>query len=620
MATVALGPGAKRAAARGAGATASTVSPAYDREFELPTRPLDWNLIRWLFAYTRPHASKRNRLLLLVVVRSIQLPLLAWSIGRIINGPIAGHSLAGLAWGVMGFLALSAFTQVVFHFRQRYALELGEAVVHDLRNDIFSHLQRLQLGFFNDVKIGRIISRVTSDAEAVRAGVQDVLFASLVGLGQMLIAGVLMAFCDPVLFGIVLAIAPILWGMNHYFRQKLARLHREVQESFSRVTSSLAESVQGIQVIQGFVRQETNTRLFRQLVADHSRYNFQAARGAGFFVPLLEFNSQLFLALLLVVGGQRALCGQSVMPLGDLIQFLFLANVFFQPIQTLGDQYNQALVSMAGAERVRALLETKPQWLDPPRARPLPCIQGRVEFEHVSFGYDPKRPVLHDIHFAAEPGQRIALVGHTGSGKTSLVNLIAKFYLPDKGRILIDGHDLRDIQTESLRRQLGVVLQQNFLFSGTVVENIRLGRPRATDEEVLRAAETLGCLDLLEALPEGLQTQVGEGGCRLSLGQRQLVCFTRALLADPRILILDEATSSIDVFTEYRIQQSLARLCAGRTTFIVAHRLSTIRSADQVLVLSEGRIVEGGRHADLLAQGGAYARLHREFVAASKAA
>jgi ATP-binding cassette subfamily B protein len=520
----------------------------------------------------------------------------------------------------MGFLALSAFTQVVFHFRQRYALELGEAVVHDLRNDIFSHLQRLQLGFFNDVKIGRIISRVTSDAEAVRAGVQDVLFASLVGLGQMLIAGVLMAFCDPVLFGIVLAIAPILWGMNHYFRQKLARLHREVQESFSRVTSSLAESVQGIQVIQGFVRQETNTRLFRQLVADHSRYNFQAARGAGFFVPLLEFNSQLFLALLLVVGGQRALCGQSVMSLGDLIQFLFLANVFFQPIQTLGDQYNQALVSMAGAERVRALLETKPQWVDPPRARPLPCIQGRVEFEHVSFGYDPKRPVLHDIHFAAEPGQRIALVGHTGSGKTSLVNLIAKFYLPDKGRILIDGHDLRDIQTESLRRQLGVVLQQNFLFSGTVMENIRLGRPRATDEEVLRAAETLGCLDLLEALPEGLQTQVGEGGCRLSLGQRQLVCFTRALLADPRILILDEATSSIDVFTEYRIQQSLARLCAGRTTFIVAHRLSTIRSADQVLVLSEGRIVEGGRHADLLAQGGAYARLQREFVAASKAA
>ena len=279
---------------------------------------------------------------------------------------------------------------------------------------------------------------------------------------------------------------------------------------------------------------------------------------------------------------------------------MFLANIFFQPIQTLGDQYNQALLTMAGAERVRRFLATEPDWVDRPAARPLERIAGRVTFERVSFAYDGERMVLEDISFTAEAGHSVALVGHTGSGKSSIVNLIAKFYLPSRGRVLVDGHDIQDIATDSLHRQLGIVTQQNFLFTGTVADNIRFAQPSASDDRIAAAVERLGCLDVIDSLPRGFHTEVGECGRNLSLGQRQLVCFARAMLADPAILILDEATSAIDVFTEFRIQQGIARLTRGRTSFIVAHRLSTIRDADMVLVLEHGRIIRRGCPAEII--------------------
>jgi ATP-binding cassette subfamily B protein len=299
---------------------------------------------------------------------------------------------------------------------------------------------------------------------------------------------------------------------------------------------------------------------------------------------------------------------------GNLILFFFLSNQFFHPIQVLGNMYNSALTAMAGAERVFHLLDTPPAWQDPPDAQPLPTIEGRVEFQGVSFSYDPGKPVLHDVSFTATPGQLVALVGHTGSGKSTIANLIAKFYQPDSGQILIDGHDLAHTVSASLHRQLGIVWQQNFLFTGTVLDNIRIGRPEATDDECRQACRDLGCLDLLEALPQGLSTLVGERGIGLSLGQRQLVCFARAMAAHPRIVILDEATSSVDTLTEHRVQQALERLLAGRTSFVVAHRLSTIRHADLVLVLADGRIVERGTHTSLLAAGGVYAGLYRQFT------
>jgi ATP-binding cassette subfamily B protein len=283
----------------------------------------------------------------------------------------------------------------------------------------------------------------------------------------------------------------------------------------------------------------------------------------------------------------------------------------------LGNQYNQAMTAMAGAERLFGLLDTPPEWSDPPDAIELPALSGRIELEHVTFGYDPERPVLHDVSFVAEPGQTIAFVGHTGSGKTSIINLIAKFYLPTSGRVLVDGHDITRVSQDSLHRQMGIVLQQNFLFHGTVADNIRVGKPDAAFEEVVRAVRQLDCLDLLASLPRGFDTQVGERGVTLSVGQRQLICFARALLADPRILILDEATSSIDSQTESRLQAALRVLLAGRTSFVVAHRLSTIRHADQVLVLDHGRIVERGCHDELLRQGGVYASLYRRFAQAT---
>lgn len=618
MSTTTIRPGTRRARP-GKAASKTELRPEPDADLEAKTRPLSFDLVRWIFGYTRPHAFKRNLLVGLTVVRAIQLPVLAWMLGWVIEGPIRHGSTSSLFGGVAALFAMAMFTHLTYHFRQRLALELGEAVIHDLRNDLFSHLQRMPMRFFNETKLGRLISRVSSDADSVRAGVQDVLFCGVVAMGQMCVAALLMFVADPVLFLIVAAMGPGIWAINVYFRKRLSVAYRNVQESFSRVTSTVAESIQGVHVIQGSVREKAKSDDFRELVTDHAEYNMQVARGAGAFLPVLEINSQCFLAGLLVIGGYRVLNPALEMPLGSLLQFLFLANIFFGPIQSLGDLYNQTLAAMAGAERVRRLLETEPESMDSPGAKPLAELRGHVRFENVSFGYDPERPVLHRVSFTAEPGQMVALVGHTGSGKSTIVNLIAKFYQPCRGRILLDGHDLRDVQSDWLHRRMGIVLQQNFLFTGTVMENIRRGRPDATDAEVIDAVEQLGCLDLLDSLPDGLHTEVGESGCRLSLGQRQLVCFARAMLADPQILLLDEATSSIDVITEHRLQEALSRLLVGRTSFVVAHRLSTIRNADLVLVLDQGEIVERGEHAQLVAHGGAYASLHRHALTASAA-
>ena len=580
------------------------------------SRPLDFRLIARLMGFMRPYARQRNWLFVCVVLRAVQLPALTWVLAAVINGPIQQGDVAGVAWGAMLFAGLALFTQFTMHFRQRYALELGEAVVFDLRNAIFAHLQRMPMSYFHKTKVGRIISRMISDIEDVRVGVQEVLFVSLVAFGQMFVAAVCMIWFDAGLFLLVLGLAPVLWGINRYFHRKLSVVLRQMRESFSRVTATLAESVIGIRVTQGFVRQEENARLFSNLVTDHSKFNTTVQHTHGLFLPLVELNNQVFIALLLLVGGWRVLQPDATTTLGELVGFFFMANVFFAPLTILGNQYNQSMTAMAGAERLFALLDRQPDWTDVPDAEAIMRLEGRVEFEHVTFGYDPTRPVLHDISFVVQPGQTIALVGHTGSGKTSIINLLAKFYLPNSGRVLIDGRDLLRLQTESLHRQFGLVLQQNFLFMGTVAENMRFAKPEATDEELREVCRRLDCLDLIESLPQGFDTEVGERGGQLSLGQRQMVCFARALLADPKLLILDEATSSIDPATEQRLQRALAVLLAGRTSFVVAHRLSTIRHADVVLVLDHGHIVERGTHDELVAAAGVYAALHERFARA----
>jgi ATP-binding cassette subfamily B protein len=490
---------------------------------------------------------------------------------------------------------------------------VGERILADLRNQLFGHLQRLSLGFYERNRAGVIISRLTNDVEAidqlVTDGVTTLVQSTLTLVGTAVILFVL----DWRLALATCAVIPLMSVGTVVFRKHSARAYAAVRERLGLLTATLAEDIAGMRVVQSFTREQAAYANFREVALRYRESNMQTVVLNGLYFPFVDFLSTIALAVVLGYGGHLYFAHS--ISLGTLFAFMLYVQNFFDPVQQLSQLYNTFLSATAALDKIIGVLEQQPEVQDAPGAVDLPAIAGHVRFEGVRFAYGRGDEVLHGLDLDVPAGTTVALVGHTGAGKSTIAKLLARFYEPTAGRITIDDLDLDEVTQRSLRGQLGVVPQEGFLFAGTVAENIAFGRPGADAEEIVRAAQVVGAHDFILRLEDGYETQLGERGSRLSLGQRQLVAFARALLADPRILILDEATSSVDIGTERKIEEALRILLAERTAFVIAHRLSTIRGADLIVVLEHGRIVEQGSHEQLLARRGLYTSLYGDWAA-----
>jgi ABC-type multidrug transport system fused ATPase/permease subunit len=532
-----------------------------------------------------------------------------------IDDGIRAGDLTFLGWIVVAFLGAGLLNWGATAGQAYYTGWVGERVLTDLRQRLFSHLQRLSLGYYERNRAGAVISRLTNDVEAldrlVNEGVQSLLQNTLTLFGSAIILFIL----DWRLALATLAVFPLMSIATAIFRRRSSRAYRRVRERLGTVTATLAEDIAGMRVVQSFARERRNAERFRD-VNDHYRAaNRETVVLNGLYFPFVDFLSSAAMAVVLGYGGYRVIQGD--IEVGTLFAFIgYLAN-FFDPVQQLSQLYNTFLSAVAALDKIIDVMDEEPEVRDRPGAVELPRIDGHVRFENVHFGYGDGPEVLHGINLDVPPGTTVALVGHTGAGKSTMAKLLARFYEPRSGRITLDEHDLQDVTQESLRRQLGIVPQEGFLFAGSVHENIAFGRSEASEEEIVAAAQAVGAHEFISELEDGYATEVQERGSRLSLGQRQLVAFARALLADPRILVLDEATSSVDIGTERRIELALRRLLAGRTAFIIAHRLSTIRRADVIVVIEEGRIVEHGSHEELVERGGRYRSLYGDWAEAA---
>jgi ABC-type multidrug transport system fused ATPase/permease subunit len=567
--------------------------------------------LRALYNLARPYKARTAVAIVSLLGATVVLLAPPYIVGRAVDE--VRHGRTGmLVWFVVAFV-IAGVLGIVFTYTQTYFTGwTGERMLADLRNHLFRHLQRLSLGFYERNRAGVIISRLTNDVEALDQLVTDGVTSLVQNTLTLIGTAVVLFFLDWRLALASLTVMPAMTLATAWFRKRSGRAYRSVRETLGAVTATLAEDIAGMRVLQSFTRERAASENFRQVSDAYRVSNMQTVTLSGLYFPFVDFLSSAATAVVLGYGGWLAFHGE--VSIGVLVAFLGYLSNFFDPVQQLSQLYNTFLSAVAALDKITDLLDEAPEVQDAAGAVALEHITGRVAFERVRFSYGRGPEVLHGIDLDVPAGTTVALVGHTGAGKSTIAKLLARFYDPTEGRITIDGTDLRTVSQSSLRHQLGIVPQEGFLFAGTVAENIAFGRPEANREAIVAAARAVGADEFIERLEGGYETQLGERGSRLSLGQRQLVAFARALLADPRILILDEATSSVDIGTERKIEQALRRLLRGRTAFIIAHRLSTIRDADLIVVLQHGQVVEQGTHDELLALRGLYTSLYGDWA------
>ncbi len=579
-----------------------------DEEDVLLGKAYDGRLVRRLLGFLNPYRRQLIAAILLMIVSSLLSVAQPWIIGKAIDDGIRTNTLSTLRLWTIIFFVAAVGEWITNRFRIALMAFVGTKVVADLRSRLFRHLHTLTLSFYNNYSVGRLMSRLISDVGVL----QDFVTWSITGLFRsvFILIGIVIAMLvmNWQLALVSFAVLPLMVILTNYWRVRVRHAYRATRQRLSLINGYLNESISGIRVTKSFTREDRNYQYFDDLNRSYFDANIEATRLSALFFPGVDFVGSLATALVVVAGGWLVL--QNNLTAGTLVAFVLYVDRFFQPIRELAQRYNVFQATMAASERIFTLLDTPPEIMDAPDAVPLPPIDGRVDFNDVSFGYNDDQLILKHLDLHAAPGERIALVGETGAGKSTIIRLISRFFEIKQGELLIDGYDIRRVTQASLRQQLGIVLQDTFLFAGTLGDNIRYGRLDASDDEVIAAATAVGAHAFISKLPDGYDTVIEEGGTNLSVGQRQLISFARALLADPRILILDEATSSVDTTTEKLIQQALDTLMEGRTSFVIAHRLSTIVNADQIVVMDDGRIVERGDHEQLLAQKGRYYNLY----------